>query len=158
MVIADCSVKNKLGKVRFFQEIFLLANNGLEVVMRMPFLTLSKADIWFTEWQLVWKTYMAAEALPMTTRVEIIDKIEFVAAVLNEENKIFVMYVVALVEPTTMPIYTSCQAQVVALTSKETRIPVEYSDFSNTFSLDSATKLPEHIEINDHPINLLDNK
>ena len=74
MVIADCSVKNKLRRVRFFQKTFLLANIGLEVVLGMLFLNLSKADIWFVEQKLVWRTYMAEETLPMTRRVEIIDK------------------------------------------------------------------------------------
>ena len=31
IVIADCLVKNKLTRVRFFQETFFLANIGLEV-------------------------------------------------------------------------------------------------------------------------------
>ena len=53
IVIADCSVKNKLGSVRFFRETFLLANIGLEVVLGMLFLTLSKLDIWFAEQELI---------------------------------------------------------------------------------------------------------
>ena len=53
MVIADCLINNKLGRVRYFQETFLLANIGLEVVLRMPFLTLSKVDIRFVERKLV---------------------------------------------------------------------------------------------------------
>ena len=107
MVIADCSVKNKLGRVRFFQETFLLANIGLEVVLGMPFLTLSKADVRFAERELVWRTYTAAEALPTTRRVEIIDKREFAAAALNADNETFVVHVAALTELTTIPIYPS---------------------------------------------------
>ena len=42
--------------------------------------------------------------------------------------------------------------------SKETRIPAEYSDFSNIFSSNFAAELPQHTGINDHPINLLDDK
>ena len=57
-----------------------------------------------------------------------------------------------------MPIHPSCQAQVAALTSEETEIPTEYSDFSNVFFSDSAAKQPEHTGINDHFINLLNNK
>ena len=53
MVIAEYSVKKKLERVRFFQETFLLANIGLEVVLEMPFLNLSKADIRFAEQELV---------------------------------------------------------------------------------------------------------
>ena len=90
--------------------------------------------------------------------MEIIDKREFVVATLNADNETFVMHVAVLAESMTMPIHTSCQAQVAALTSEETGIPAEYSDFSNIFSSDSAAELPEHTGINDHPINLLDNK
>ena len=53
MVIVDFSVMDKLGRVRFFQETFLLANINLEVVLGMLFLTFSKADIRFAEWELV---------------------------------------------------------------------------------------------------------
>ena len=44
------------------------------------------------------------------------------------------------------------------LTSKRIGIVAEYSDFFNNFSSDSAAELPEHTRINDHLINLLDNK
>ena len=74
IVITNCLVKNKLGRVRFFQETFLLANISLEVVLGMPFLMLSKADIWFTEQELVWRSYMAAKTLLTTKRVVIINK------------------------------------------------------------------------------------
>ena len=136
----------------------MLANIGLEVVLGMPFLTLSKADVRFVEQELVWRTYTAAEALPRTRRVEIIDKTEFATAALNADNETFVMHVAALAEPTIMPIYSSCQAQVAVLTSGETGIPAEYSDFSNVFSSDSAAELPEYTGFNDYFINLLDNK
>ena len=124
----------------------------------MFFLILSKADIWFAERELVWKTYTAAEALPTTREVEIIDKKEFVVVALNVDNETFVVHVEALAEPTTISIHPSCQAQVAALTSEENRTLAEYSDFSNVFSSDSAAELQKHTKINDHPIYLLDNK
>ena len=158
IVIADYSVKNKLGKVRFFQEIFLLANIGLELVLEMFFLTFSRVDVWFAEWEFVWRTYIATKALPTTRGVKIINKKEFAVVILNVNNKIFVVYVAALVEPISILIYLFYQVQVALLISEETEIPTEYSNFSNVFSSDSAVKLPEHIGINDNPINLLDNK
>ena len=79
-------------------------------------------------------------------------------ATLNADNKTFVVHIAALAEPTTMPIHPFCQALVAALTSEETGILAEYSDFSNVFSSDSQAELPEHSGINDYPINLLDNK
>ena len=136
----------------------MLANIGLEVVLRILFLTLSKMDVWFAERELVWRTYTAAEGLPMTRRVEIIDKKEFAAAVLNADNETFMVHVAALAELTSILIYLSRQAQVAVLTSEETGIPTEYSNFSNVFSSDSAAELPEHTGINDHPIDLLDDK
>ena len=78
------------------------------MVLGMLFLTLSKADVRFTEQKLVWRTYTAAEALPTTRRVEIIDKKELAAATLNVDNETFVVHVAALAERTTMPIYPSC--------------------------------------------------
>ena len=90
--------------------------------------------------------------------MEIINKREFATAALNADDETFMVYVAALAEPTTMPIHPSCQTQVAALTSEETGIPAKYSDFSNVFSSDSAAELPEHTGINDHPINLLDDK
>ena len=158
MVIADYSFKNKLKRVRFFQETFLLATISLEVVLEMSFLIFSKANIWFAEQELVWRIYTAAEALPMIKKVEIIDKKEFVAAVLNANDEIFMVHIAALAEPTNIPIHLSRQAQVAVLTSEETGIPVKYSDFSNIFFLDSAAELSKHTRINDHPINLLDDK
>ena len=158
IVIADYLVKNKLERVQFFQGTYLLANISLEVVLGMSFFTLNKADIRFAEREQVWRTYTAAKALSMTRRVEIINKKKFAIAVLNADNETFVVHVTALVEPTTMPIHPSCQAQVAALTSKKTGIPAEYSIFFNIFSSVFAAELPEHTRINDHPINLLDNK
>ena len=110
------------------------------------------------EWKFVWRTYMAVEALSTTRRVEIIDKKKFAIAALNADNKTFVRYVVVLAELRTMSIHSSCQAQVVLLTSDENGIFAEYSNFSNVFSSDSAVKLPEYIGIIDHSIDPLNNK
>ena len=121
------------------------------------FFTLSKADILLAEQELVWRTYTAIETLLTTRKVEIIDKSEF-AAILKADDKIFVVHVAALTEAMTIPIYPFCQAQVAALSSEETGILAEYSDFSNIFSSDSTAELPEHTRINNHPINLLNDK
>ena len=94
----------------------------------------------------------------MTKKVEIIDKREIVAATFNADDETFVVHIMALAKPTTISIYLFCQAQVIALTSEETGILAEYSYFSNVFSSDSAAKLPEHTRINDHSIDLLEDK
>ena len=45
MVIAGFQVIDKLGSARIFQETFLLANTGIEVILKMLFLTFNNADI-----------------------------------------------------------------------------------------------------------------
>ena len=73
MVIAAFQIVDKLGRSRFFQETFLLADISMEVVLGMPFLSFSNADVQFAEKELTWKTYTTEEALPTTRQVEIID-------------------------------------------------------------------------------------
>ena len=45
IVIAGFQVINKLGRARFFQKIFLLANISIKVILWMSFLTFSNANI-----------------------------------------------------------------------------------------------------------------
>ena len=45
MVIAAFQVVNKLSRFWFFQETFLSADISMEVVLSMPFLTVSNADV-----------------------------------------------------------------------------------------------------------------
>lgn len=41
---------DKAGRVRFLDKTFLLANIGQDVVFKMPFLSISNADINFHAW------------------------------------------------------------------------------------------------------------
>lgn len=45
MVLANFQVGDKFGKARFFLETFLLANTSVEMILKMPFLIFSNADI-----------------------------------------------------------------------------------------------------------------
>lgn len=62
----------------------------------MPFLTLGNANIRFVEREPVWRSYMAAEALPTPNGVELVDENEFVAAGLNENNETFVVHIASI--------------------------------------------------------------
>ena len=53
MIIIDCLVKNKLKRVWFFQEIFLLTNISLEILLGMLFFTFSSANILFSKREFV---------------------------------------------------------------------------------------------------------
>ena len=47
MVIADFQVEDKASRPRFFQETFLVADTKFEVILGMPFLKISNADVSF---------------------------------------------------------------------------------------------------------------
>ena len=122
IVIASFSLQDKLGKIRFFQKTFLVADIRIEVVLGMLFLTFSNANIWFAERELVWRTYSTAEALPTTQRVEIIGKKEFAAAALNKEDETFVVHMAAL-NVVDSSVHPSRQAQISLLDVQEITIP-----------------------------------
>lgn len=92
-VIASFEVLDKLGRARYFQETFLLADVSVVVVLGMRFLTFSNFDIKFADKKPNWRTYIPEKALPTTPRVEIINKKKFAKAVLNENVEAFVVHV-----------------------------------------------------------------
>ena len=156
MVLASFQVEDKLGKIWFFQETFLLADISAEVVLSMPFLTLSNADVQFVEMEIIWRSYITAEALPTTKWVELINKKEFAKAALDEKSETFVVHVASL--NLTPGIHPDRAAQIASLLAEEVRIPDEYSDFADVFSEEKALVLPERTELNEHAIDLEDGK
>ena len=93
IVIADFKLEDKVGRPRFFQKIFLIADIKFEVVLRMFFLKISNANMPFGERTLTWKSYTIHKALPTTKRIQLVDPKEFVIAVLDTDNKTFVVHV-----------------------------------------------------------------
>ena len=89
-------MEDTLGRARFFQKTFLLADISVKVVLGISFLTLSNADIKFAQKELTWRSYTAAKALPTTNRVEIIDRKEFAKAALDKHVEAFVVHVISL--------------------------------------------------------------
>ena len=163
MVVAAFSVTNQANKVRFFEEIFLVANVSPDVVLGIPFLILSGADVKFLKRELWWRSYTIKEVLPTTKRVKLVEKKEFTAAALDPEYKTFVIYVTSLESPSNTQkgdVHLSRRAQIAALVTNKasTSIPNEYSDFADVFSPELALELPEHTSINDHAIELVDDR
>ena len=159
MIIADFQLKDKTSRPRFFGEIFLVADTKFEVILGMPFLKISNADVSFGEGTLTWKTYTTNKALPTTERVQIIDKKDFVIAALDANSETFVVHV-AFREREGMPVHSERQAQVGALLFNEapTEVPAEYSDYSDVFSAEHAAELPENTGMNKHAIELEEGK
>ena len=114
MAIAGFSIQDKSGRARFFEETFLLADTSMEVVLGMPFLSLSNADIQFDTESFTWRSYSAAEALPTTRQVELINKHEFAKVALDENSETFVVHVAAL-EALKSAIHSSWASLLAAL-------------------------------------------
>ncbi len=158
MVVSTFSVLDKDGRERFFEESFLFADVSPDIVLRMPFLTMSNADIDFQARELQWRSYNTREVLPTTRRVELIGKKEFAAVALDPEHKTFVVHIAALSIDIDDEIHPSKKAQIAYLKVDEapSKVPGEYVDFADVFSPKLAVKLPEHTRINDHAIELVD--
>ena len=159
MVIADFQMEDKSGRLRFFQEIFLVADTKFEVILGMPFLKLSNADVSFCEGILTRKSYTTNKALPTTKRVQLVDPKEFVIAALDADSETFVVHV-AIREREEMTVDPGRKAQIGALLFDEapTEVPAEYSDYSDVFSAENAAELPENTGMNKHAIELEEGK
>ena len=92
MVIANFQVKYKGGRPRFFQETFLVADTKFEVVLEMPFLKISNADVAFGEGILMLKSYTTSEALATTKWVRLVHPKEFTIAALDADSETFVLH------------------------------------------------------------------
>ena len=93
MVIADFQVEDKGGRPRFFQEIFLVVDTKFEVILGMPFLKLSNADVLFGKKTLMWKSYTTSEGLPTIEQVQLVNLKEFVITALDADSETFIVHV-----------------------------------------------------------------
>ena len=66
MVVAAFSVTDQADRVRLFEKTFLVANVSPDVVLGMPFFTLSGTNIDFPKKELRWRSYTIEEVLPTT--------------------------------------------------------------------------------------------
>ncbi len=131
----------------------------MAVVLGMPFLALSNADIPFGTEKPTWRTYIVTEALPTTSRVKLIDKREFAKVALNGNLETFVVHVLALDVAESL-IHPSRTAQIAALqwNKASTKIPAKYFYYADVFSSDLSMELPENTRMNEHAIELIDGK
>ena len=162
MVVKSFSVTDKGNWVRFFEEIFLVANVSPEVVLGMLFLTLSIADVNFLGRELWWKTYTTKKTLPTTKCIKPVGKKKFAAVAFDPEHETYVVHVRS-VSSNTLPnssplnVHPSWRPQIFGLIAEEafTKVFAEYSDFANVFSPDLASELLKYTGINDHAIELV---
>ena len=124
IVIADFQVEDKSNRPRFFQEIFLVADNKFEVVLGMLFLKISNANMAFGEGTLTWKSYTTNKALLTTKQVHLINPKEFVIAALDADSKTFVMHV-AIREQEEMAMDSDKKAQIKAQSGAQSGVKIQ---------------------------------
>ena len=171
IVIADFQVEDKGGRPRFFHETFIVADTQFGMVLEIPFLKISNADVSFSEKTLTWKSYTTIKALPTTKRVQLVNPKEFVIAVLDADSKTFVVHV-AIQEREKIAMDPDRKTQIKAQSGAQsgvqvgtlifnealTKVPAEYSDYSNIFLAENVAELPENTGINKHAIKLEESK
>lgn len=84
MILVSFQIENKLGKARFFQKIFLLADIIVKIVLRILLLIFSYAEIQFTKKKLTWRSYTTAKTLPTYRQVKLINMKEFSKVAIDE--------------------------------------------------------------------------
>ena len=88
-----------------------------------------------------------------------INKYEFARAALDENAETFVVYVTTL-EDLELAIHPS-RAPLLAVRQQykaPTKIPLEYRDYADVFSLDMAIELSENTSINENAIELVEGR
>ena len=70
-----------------------MADNKFEVILGMPFLKLSNADVSFGKETLTCKSYTTNKALSTTKQVQLVDLKEIVIAALDVDSKTFIVHV-----------------------------------------------------------------
>lgn len=97
--------------------------------------------------------------MPTTERVELVKKKEVIAAALDLDDEVFVVYIASIIN--LKPImYLTHQTQMVFMKVNKalTAIPSKYADFADVFSLDLAVEFFIYIGINNHTIQLINGK
>lgn len=153
-------VDKKDGKPHFFEETFLLADISIDIAFKISFFTLNNIVVNFNNQELKWSLYITAKALFTIKQIEMVGRKEFVVIVLNLENDIFVVYILSLTISDMSKIHPFCRAQIASLQVEGTLTTVfpEYLNFLYVFSLKLVAEFLEYTKINNHVINLFDDK
>lgn len=70
------------------------------MILDMLFLIINNANILFIEQELIWRSSTLIEALLITKQIEIVDKNEFIKAMLDKNIEAFVIYIASLISKT----------------------------------------------------------
>ncbi len=158
MVVFTFSMSDKDGRERFLEGSFLLTDIKPNIVLGIPFLIISNANVDFQAQDLQWRSYTTRDILPTTRQVERIGKKKFIVVALDPEQEAFLIYVAALSVDLGDEVHFSKRAQIAYLKADEapSKVPSKYVDFADVFLPKLATELSEHMKINNYAIKLVD--
>ena len=92
MMIADFELENKVGRLKFFQETFLIANTKFKMFLKIFFLKINNINMSFSKKTLTKKTYTTNKILSNTKQVQIVNPKKFIIATLDTDNKTFMVH------------------------------------------------------------------
>ena len=154
MVVSTFFMSDKEGRERFFEKRFLLADVKPKIVLEMPFLIISNADVDFQARNLRWRSYTTGDVLPTTRQIKLIEKKEFAAVTLDPEHEAFIIHIAAFSIDLGDEVHSLRRAQIAHLKMDKApfEVPSKYADFADIFFPKLAVELPEHTRINNHTI------
>lgn len=106
----------------------------------------------------MWKLYTIVKVLFITGWVELVRKKSYLAIILNQYDKIFIIYTVLIISSNS--VYTFYRTQITVLKADETFIAIYFkcTDFVDIFSPVLIMKLIEYTRINNYVIELINSK
>lgn len=102
--------------------------------------------------------YTTAETLSTTKQVELVGTKEFSAVDFNPKDKIFLFHKASLTIFHEVYLFRRAQIALLKLDKTSTTVLPEYSNFVDIFSLKLIAELLEYTEINNHAIDLINDK
>ena len=128
----------------------------MELVLGIPFLIFSNADVQFAKKELTWRIYTAKKALSITRQVEINNQKEFAKAALDKNIEAFMVYVSSL--KLRMSIHIAREAQLALLLTKKVTMLTKYLDLADVFLEKLANVFSEQTGANKYTNKLEEGK
>lgn len=149
---------NQATNIRFFKEIFLVTNINLDIDLKIFFLTSNGANVDFQKKELWWRSYTIKKVFFSTIKqVKLVNKKKFTAIFFNPRHDIFVVYITFFDNPNNdqnddINLFYKAKISGFVANKISILIFVKYFNFVDIFFLKLASKLFQHIGINDYTI------
>lgn len=159
MGIVSSSIDNVNRKSWFLENTFLWVDISIDITHKMLFFNICNVSVNFTNWKLKKRLYINIKVLHIILWEELIGEKEFAVITLNPNNETWIIYVSFLISSDLdLEIHFSWIAQIVFLNTNKTLTSVHFesTNFVDICFINLATKLLEHIKINNYTIDLVE--